>query len=64
MVPEFAEVVAPRGAVLRRVEEPVPCRHIFAACRRGAERAPAVAALIAAMSRAAGRPVDVSAAAA
>jgi DNA-binding transcriptional LysR family regulator len=64
MVPELAEVVAPRGAVLRRVEEPVPCRHIFAACRRGAERAPAVAALIAAMSRAAGRPVDVSAAAA
>jgi DNA-binding transcriptional LysR family regulator len=56
MVPELAGLRQVDGAVLRPVAQPVPRRHIFAACRRGAEHAPAVAALIEAMAVAAGAP--------
>jgi DNA-binding transcriptional LysR family regulator len=53
LIPALAELAEPEGAVLRPLEEPVPQRHIFAACRRGSESAPAIAALVAAMRRAA-----------
>jgi DNA-binding transcriptional LysR family regulator len=53
LVPALADVTCPEGAVIRPVADPVPYRHIFAACRRGAETSPAVAALVDAMGAAA-----------
>jgi DNA-binding transcriptional LysR family regulator len=49
LVPALAGVRSSREIVVRPVEEPAPRRHIFAACRRGAEQGPAVAAVIEAM---------------
>jgi DNA-binding transcriptional LysR family regulator len=49
MVPQLAGALDIPGAVVLAVAEPAPRRHIFAACRRGAEDAPAVRAVLDAM---------------
>jgi DNA-binding transcriptional LysR family regulator len=52
LVPRLAQAVPPPGVrVLPLAGEP-PCRHIFAACRRGAEEAPPMRALLAALQQA------------
>jgi DNA-binding transcriptional LysR family regulator len=64
MVPALADLHLEEGAVIRPVADPVPCRHIFAACRRGAEQAPPITALFEAMRAAAAQPTDLLALAA
>jgi DNA-binding transcriptional LysR family regulator len=59
MVPALAALGRVEGAAIRSFDAPVPRRHIFAACRRGAEKAPSVAALIEAMERTAAGPADL-----
>jgi DNA-binding transcriptional LysR family regulator len=54
LVPRLAQAVPPRGVAVRPLAGPAPCRHLFAACRRGAEEAPAVAAVLDALVAAAG----------
>jgi DNA-binding transcriptional LysR family regulator len=64
MVPALADVRPDDAVVLRQIAEPAPRRHIFAACRRGAQRSPAIAALAGAMRTAAAEPADLVAVAA
>jgi DNA-binding transcriptional LysR family regulator len=64
LIPALADVRAQEGAVIRALAEPVPRRHIFAACRRGAEQAPSIAALMEAMRMAAKDPPSIVALAA
>lgn len=56
LVPRLAQQVPPAGVALRPLAGPPPCRHLFAACRRGAEASPAVAAALDAFSDAARSP--------
>ncbi|MBX5441403.1 MAG: hypothetical protein IRZ32_07740 [Solirubrobacteraceae bacterium] len=54
LVPRLAQAQPPDGVVVRPLAGDPPCRHLFAACRRGAEAAPAVRALLDALREAAG----------
>jgi DNA-binding transcriptional LysR family regulator len=51
LVPRLAQLRPPPGVALRPVAGTVPCRHLFAACRGGAEASPAVAATLDALAR-------------
>ena len=53
LIPRLAIIEPPPAVALRPLRGPGPCRHLFAACRRGAEEAPAVRALLDALERAA-----------
>jgi DNA-binding transcriptional LysR family regulator len=62
LVPRLADVEAPEGVVVRPLAGLPPIRHVFAACRRGSERAPAISALLDALSEAAGSRCSATAA--
>jgi DNA-binding transcriptional LysR family regulator len=51
LVPRLGQAVVPPGAVVRPLRAPAPARHVFAATRAGAERRPAVAAVLEALAR-------------
>jgi DNA-binding transcriptional LysR family regulator len=53
LVPRLAHVAPPPGVVVRPLAGPPPCRHVFAVCRRGAEGAPPLRAMLAALVEAA-----------
>jgi DNA-binding transcriptional LysR family regulator len=42
LIPRLGQTFTPPAVVLRRVTGEPPCRHVFAACRGGAEDAPVV----------------------
>ena len=46
LVPALADLQPREGAVLRPLSGRPPCRHLFVACRRGAEEAPAMRAVL------------------
>jgi molybdate transport repressor ModE-like protein len=50
LVPRLGQAAVPPGAVVRVLAQPAPARHVFAATRAGAERRPAVAAVLEALS--------------
>lgn len=50
LVPKLAQLQPPPGVTLRPVAGPVPCRHLFAACRSGSQASPAVAAVLEALA--------------
>jgi len=54
LVPALADLAPPPNAVVRPLTGRPPCRHLFAACRRGAEGAPAMRAVLGALLEAAG----------
>lgn len=54
LVPRLAQLPVPGGVVVRPLAGAPPCRHIFAACRRGAEDRPALRALLGALADVAG----------
>ncbi|HEX6391014.1 MAG TPA: LysR family transcriptional regulator [Solirubrobacteraceae bacterium] len=61
-VPRLAQFDPPPGVVVRSLGPEAPARHLFAACRRGAEAHPAVAVVIDALRAvAAGRPAVAAA---
>lgn len=53
LVPRLAQLVPPPGVALRPLAGQAPCRHVFAACRRGAEEAPTLRAVLGALEEAA-----------
>jgi DNA-binding transcriptional LysR family regulator len=46
LVPRLGQAAVPPGAIVRPLSDPAPARHVFAATRAGAERRPAVAAVL------------------
>jgi len=50
LVPRLGQAAVPAGAIVRPLADPAPARHVFAATRTGAERRPAVAAVLDALS--------------
>ena len=46
LVPKLAQLQPPPGVTLRPVAGHVPCRHLFVACRSGAQASPAVSATL------------------
>lgn len=52
-VPRLAQFAPPDGVVVRELAGTPPARHLFAACRRGAEAHPAVETVVAALQEAA-----------
>jgi DNA-binding transcriptional LysR family regulator len=46
LVPRLGQPIIPAGAVVRPLKAPAPARHVFAATRAGAERRPAIAAVL------------------
>jgi DNA-binding transcriptional LysR family regulator len=50
LVPRLGQAAVPAGAVIRPLAPPAPARHVFAATRAGAERRPAIAAVLAALA--------------
>jgi DNA-binding transcriptional LysR family regulator len=54
LVPRLGQAVVPPGAIVRPLRDPAPARHVFAATRAGAERRPAIAAVLAALSAGSG----------
>lgn len=63
LIPRLALASPPDGVVLRAVAGAPPCRHIFAACRAGAEAAPAMRLVLDALSEAASASLPRAAAA-
>jgi DNA-binding transcriptional LysR family regulator len=61
LVPRLAQGAPPDGVVIVPLGGAAPCRHVFSACRAGAEAGPAVRALLDALRRVA-RPALASAA--
>lgn len=59
LIPRLAQVTPRPGVLLRPVAGEPPARHLLAACRRGAERAPAVAAVLEAVALTSTRLGDV-----
>jgi len=53
LVPRLGQAAIPPGAVVRPLADPAPARHVFAATRAGAERRPALAAVLDALAGAA-----------
>jgi DNA-binding transcriptional LysR family regulator len=62
LVPRLAQTAPPPGVVVIPLSGEPPKRHVFAACRAGAESAPAVRALLDALQQAARRPARLVAA--
>jgi DNA-binding transcriptional LysR family regulator len=62
LVPRLAQSAPPPGVVVIPLAGVAPKRHVFAACRAGAEAAPAMRALLDALQRAAQRPARLVAA--
>ena len=54
LVPRLGQAAVPAGAIVRPLADPAPARHVFAATRTGAERRPAVAAVLDALSSGSG----------
>ena len=54
LVPRLGQAAVPPGAIVRPLSDPAPARHVFAATRAGAQRRPAVAAVLDALSRGSG----------
>jgi len=54
LVPRLGQAAVPPGAIVRPLADPAPARHVFAATRAGAERRPAVAAVLDALSSGSG----------
>ena len=54
LVPRLGQAAVPAGAIVRPLSDPAPARHVFAATRAGAQRRPAVAAVLDALSRESG----------
>jgi molybdate transport repressor ModE-like protein len=54
LVPRLGQAAVPNGAIVRPLADPAPARHVFAATRAGAERRPAVAAVLDALAASAG----------
>jgi DNA-binding transcriptional LysR family regulator len=52
LVPRLAQVPPPPGVAVRPLSGVPPCRHLFAACRRGSEEGPALRAFLEALSEA------------
>jgi molybdate transport repressor ModE-like protein len=52
LVPRLGQAAVPPGAIVRPLSDPAPARHVFAATRAGAERRPAVAAVLDALDSA------------
>jgi molybdate transport repressor ModE-like protein len=50
LIPRLGQAVVPAGAVVRPLAAPAPARHVFAATRAGAERRPAIAAVLDALA--------------
>jgi molybdate transport repressor ModE-like protein len=50
LVPRLGQAAVPAGAIVRPLSHPAPARHVFAATRAGAERRPAVAAVLDALA--------------
>jgi molybdate transport repressor ModE-like protein len=50
LVPRLGQAAVPPGAIVRPLADPAPARHVFAATRAGAERRPALAAVLDALS--------------
>jgi DNA-binding transcriptional LysR family regulator len=62
LVPRLAQTTPPPGVVVIPLAGVPPKRHVFAACRAGAEAAPAMRALLDALQHAAQRPARLLAA--
>src|SRR5262249_26810266 len=62
LVPRLAQTTPPPGVVVIPLAGVPPKRHVFAACRAGAESAPAMRALLDALALAAARPAQLAAA--
>src|SRR4051812_15837752 len=62
LVPRLAQTTPPPGVVVIPLAGVPPKRHVFAACRAGAESAPAMRALLDALALAAKRPAQLVAA--
>ena len=63
LVPALAgveETAVAAGAAVRALVPPVPSRHLFAACRRGAENGPAMRAVMQALVRHAARAPEAA----
>jgi DNA-binding transcriptional LysR family regulator len=54
-VPRLAQDEPPPGVAIRPIAGEPPCRHLFIACRRGAEEHPALRAVIEALQEVAAR---------
>ena len=54
LVPRLGQAAVPPGAIVCPLSDPAPARHVFAATRAGAQRRPAVAAVLDALSRGSG----------
>jgi DNA-binding transcriptional LysR family regulator len=61
LVPRLAQAAPPPGVVVVPLAGEPPCRHVFAACRAGAEAGPAVRALLGALREVARPPVKIAA---
>jgi DNA-binding transcriptional LysR family regulator len=61
LVPRLAQAAPPRGVVVVPLAGEPPCRYVFAACRAGAEAAPAVRALLDALRNVARPRVKIAA---
>uniref|UniRef100_UPI000684B7BE LysR family transcriptional regulator n=1 Tax=Candidatus Solirubrobacter pratensis TaxID=1298857 RepID=UPI000684B7BE len=59
LVPRLAQTTPPPGVVVIPLSGVPPKRHVFAACRAGAEAAPAMRALLDALQQAAQRPAHL-----
>jgi DNA-binding transcriptional LysR family regulator len=62
LVPRLAQTTPPPGVVVIPLAGVPPKRHVFAACRAGAESGPAMRALLDALALAATRPAQLAAA--
>jgi DNA-binding transcriptional LysR family regulator len=62
LVPRLAQTTPPPGVAVIPLSGVAPKRHVFAACRSGAEAAPAMRALLDALQQAARRPAQLTAA--
>jgi DNA-binding transcriptional LysR family regulator len=56
-VPRLAQDEPPAGVTIRPIAGEAPCRHLFIACRRGAEEHPALRAVVDALREVAARAV-------
>ncbi|MGA8717315.1 MAG: hypothetical protein WB557_04845, partial [Solirubrobacteraceae bacterium] len=56
-VPRLAQDEPPPGVAIRPIAGEPPCRHLFIACRRGAEEHPALLAVVEALHTAASQVV-------
>jgi hypothetical protein len=60
-VPRLAQDEPPPGVTIRPIAGDPPCRHLFIACRRGAEEHPALHSVVGAVQEVASRVVTAEA---